>query len=424
MQNNKTALPQTNTPTLRFPEFKEGWLNKKYNEIYSFYSTNSFSRDNLNYEEGEVRNIHYGDIHTKFSTLFDLNKELVPFINKEVNISRIKEENYVKEGDLLIADASEDYSDIGKTVEVVNINNEKVLSGLHTFHARPNKYEMASGFAGYMLQSWRVRKQVMKIAQGTKVLGLATSRLGNIGLNIPEFEEQKKIATFLTVVDKKLNQLQNKKALLQDYKKGVMQQIFPSAGSGQVQKLRFKIKNQVGELVEPPDWEEKKLGEIFDISAGGDIKKENVSKSMTDAFKYPIYANSEKKKGLYGFSNIYKIDYECVTITGRGSLGIANARFNKFYPIVRLLVLKPKFNLDVSYFENAINQLRIFSESTGVPQLTAPQISKYKVTFPTILEQTKIANFLSAIDTKINLLAEALEATKEFKKGLLQHMFV
>src|SRR5690606_33764923 len=205
-------------PKLRFPDFLEEWKEKKYRNIYSFYSTNSFSRDNLNYESGAIKNIHYGDIHTKFSTLFDIEKEIVPFVNDDIKISNIKDENYLNEGDLLIADASEDYNDIGKTIEVVNLNNEKVISGLHTFHARPNKFKMALGFSGFMLQNKNVRLQVKKIAQGTKVLGLATSRLGEINLNIPSFSEQQKIATFLASVDKKIDQLQQKKHLLEQYK--------------------------------------------------------------------------------------------------------------------------------------------------------------------------------------------------------------
>lgn len=400
-------------PKLRFSEFLGKWEIKKYNQIYSFYSTNSFSRDNLNYENGKVKNIHYGDIHTKFSTLFDIENESVPYINEDIDISKIKDENYCKEGDLLIADASEDYNDIGKTVEIINLNNENVLSGLHTFLARPNKHKMAIGFSGYVLQNWQVRKQVMTIAQGTKVLGLATSRLGKINLVIPKFEEQQKIATFLTAVDTKINQLTKKKALLEQYKKGIIQKIFN-------QELRFKDDNGN----DYPDWESKKLGEIFKISAGGDISKENVSQEKTEVYKYPIYANSEKRNGLYGYSDIYKIDFDCITITGRGSLGLAIARFEKFYPIVRLLVLKPKINLNVSFFENAINQLNILSESTGVPQLTAPQISSYIIGYPSLDEQTKIANFLSAIDDKINHVNTQLEQTQIFKKGLLQQMFV
>ena len=254
---------------------------------------------------------------------------------------------------------------------------------------------------------------IQRLSQGVAQDNLNKEKLSNIKFLFPELAEQKKIASFLTEVDKKISQLKNKKILLQEYKKGMMQQIFS-------QELRFKDVNGNNY----PDWEEKKLGDVFYVSAGGDIKKDNVKKSLTDIFKYPIYANSEKSKGLYGYSDIFKIDYKCVTVTGRGSLGIANARYNKFYPIVRLLVLKPKLNLNVSFFENTINQLRIFSESTGVPQLTAPQISSYKVSYPCKEEQTKIANILSAIDKKIENVNTQIKNTQQFKKGLLQQLFV
>ena len=202
------------------------WEEKKFKEIYSFYSTNSFSRDKLNYESGEVRNVHYGDIHTKFSTLFDIKDELVPYINSEIDLSKIKKDSYLKLGDILIADASEDYNDIGKTIEIVNLNNEKVISGLHTFHARPNKHKMALGFSGYLLQSWIVRKQVMKIAQGTKVLGISTGRLGEIKFFTPSYPEQTQIANFLSTIDKKIAVVETQIEQTQQFKKGLLQQMF------------------------------------------------------------------------------------------------------------------------------------------------------------------------------------------------------
>lgn len=202
------------------------WDKVKYSKLYSFIRTNSYSRNDLNYEQENVRNIHYGDIHTKFTTLFDITKELVPFINLDIDISRYNDEDYCKEGDLVIADASEDYADIGKTIEIVNINNEKVLAGLHTFLARPLDNRMAIGFAAYMLQSWSVRKQIMTIAQGTKVISLSTGRLGNVILPIPCKLEQTKIAHFLTAIDTKIAVTTEQVEQTKKWKKGLLQRMF------------------------------------------------------------------------------------------------------------------------------------------------------------------------------------------------------
>jgi len=123
----------SNIPKLRFKEFSGVWEEKKYGDIYSFYSTNSLSRDKLNYESGKVYNIHYGDVHTKFNTMFHISNEDIPFINNNIDLSKIKKESYCLNGDLVIADASEDYNDIGKTIEIINLNNKLIVSGLHTF---------------------------------------------------------------------------------------------------------------------------------------------------------------------------------------------------------------------------------------------------------------------------------------------------
>lgn len=172
------------------------------------------------------------------------------------------------------------------------------------------------------------------------------------------------------------------------------------------------------------DWMNDTLGNLFNINAGGDIKQEFVSQVKDEIFKYPIYANAEKNKGFYGYSSIYKIDEEVVTIAGRGvNIGIAHARKEKFYPIVRLLVLKPKIKLSVDFFEYAINQFDIVAESTGVPQLTAPQISNYGIFYTDYNEQTKIANFLSSVDEKLNLLKEKKSLLEEYKKGIMQKIF-
>ncbi len=229
-QYKKGVMQQLFSGKLRFRD-ENGkpypkWEEKLFEDIYSFFPTNSLSRDKLNYESGSVKNIHYGDIHTKFSSQFTVNEEYVPYINSEVDLSKIKDENYCREGDLVIADASEDYNDIGKSIELVKLNNEKVVAGLHTFLARPDLSKIKIGFSGYLVQASYVRMQVKKIAQGTKVLSLAPSRLGKVKLSIPIKEEQQKIASFLTALDAKIESVAAQIAHTQTFKKGLLQQMF------------------------------------------------------------------------------------------------------------------------------------------------------------------------------------------------------
>ncbi|MDV4069532.1 restriction endonuclease subunit S, partial [Elizabethkingia anophelis] len=202
MENKK--LKVGNVPPLRFPGFEGEWETKKLGEIMDFKVTNSFSRDNLNYENGFVKNIHYGDIHTKYQTLFDIANEVTPYINNEINIHRILEENYCQEGDVIFADASEDLKDVGKSIEVINLNGEKLLSGLHTLLARPQKNIFYLGFNGYLFKSNSVRTQIQKESQGTKVLSISTGRISKIKLSFPNLKEQQKIASFFSLIDQRI----------------------------------------------------------------------------------------------------------------------------------------------------------------------------------------------------------------------------
>jgi type I restriction enzyme, S subunit len=171
------------------------------------------------------------------------------------------------------------------------------------------------------------------------------------------------------------------------------------------------------------EWQTNTLGEIFNISVGGDISNELVQQTKDDIFKYPIYANSEKNKGLYGYSNIYKVEENVVTVTGRGNIGIAHARNHKFYPIVRLLVLLSKDLANIYFFEYQINRLNLFKETTGVPQLTAPQLSNYNISYPQFAEQQKIGSFIVAIDDKIQCLQKKKKLLEAYKKGMMQRIF-
>ena len=180
-------------PRLRFPEFKDEWRLLPMSAGYTFRGNNSLSRDKLNYTNGSYRNIHYGDIHTKFAQHFHADAEPVPYINEGESHSTIRPENYCMAGDMVFADASEDMADIGKAIEIIDAGDVPLVSGLHTILARPNKGSMALGFGAYLFSSEGLRKQIQREAQGAKVLGLSPTRLGNVKLrplhNPPEAQQ-------------------------------------------------------------------------------------------------------------------------------------------------------------------------------------------------------------------------------------------
>ena len=161
-----------------------------------------------------------------------------------------------------------------------------------------------------------------------------------------------------------------------------------------VPKRRFKGFLNAG------DWEQRKLGEeAIEILAGGDIEKEKV---VYDS-GYPIYANALTNDGLVGYyTDYYRVEAPAVTVTGRGEVGHAQARSQNFTPIVRLLAIRSKH--DCYFLENAINNHKTIVESTGVPQLTVPQLSAYKLCFPLNIEEEKrISICFQKIDTLITL---------------------
>ena len=167
-------------------------------------------------------------------------------------------------------------------------------------------------------------------------------------------------------------------------------------------------------------WEQRKLGDVaIEMVAGGDIDKNLI----LDNGRYPVIANALTNDGIVGYySSDYRIKAPAVTVTGRGDVGHAKARLVNFTPVVRLLSIKSKHN--VFFLENAINTLKIVIESTGVPQLTVPQLEKYEIIFPQQLtEEKKIGSFFNSLDNLITLHQRKYDKLVAVKKSLLEKMF-
>ena len=397
---------------MRFPGFEGEWEVKTLGKIMDFKVTNSFSRENLNYEYGKVKNIHYGDIHTKFQTLFDINYESVPFINEEIDISRISEENYCKNGDVIFADASEDLNDVGKSIEIININEERLLSGLHTLLARPKKDIFHLGFSGYLFKSNSVRTQIQKESQGSKVLSISVGRISKIELSFPSVEEQKKISSFLALLDERI---QTQSKIINDLKTlkiATAKKIF----SGE---LRFKDDNGN----DFSEWEEDCLENVCDIKKGEQFNKED----LNEIGLYPCLNGGISPSG---FSEKYNTDENTITISeGGNSCGFVNFMKTKFWlggHCYKILLFK---KISLMYFyqllkfnEQNVMNLRVGS---GLPNIQMKSLKRFTIKISTSeSEHNKIANFLSAIDSKIDIESQLLQKLEEQKKFLLQNMFV
>lgn len=395
-------------PKLRFKEFSEEWKKHYFSDIYGFFQTNSFSRALLNYENGSIKNIHYGDIHTKFKSNFFINKEEVPFINTEIDISKIKDENYCQIKDLIIADASEDYNDIGKAIEIIELNGEKLVAGLHTYIARDIKNKMALGFGGYFIQTHNIRLQMMKLATGISVLGISKSNLSNISLVIPSKKEQEKIASFLISIDTKIEQLIKKEQLLQQYKKGVMQKIFN-------QEIRFRA-DDGSEFCE---WEGKKLDDVLKTVSTKLYQIKNSDILSEGLFKVV----DQGQKTIAGYSNDTEKVYSSGDIIVYGD-HTTIVKYIDFDFIVgadgtKLLNTTKDNNLKYMYYNLVFNNI----EAEGYKRHFSI-LRNITLQIPSLKEQIKIANFLSSVDSKIEQVNKQLHSIKEFKKALLQQMFV
>ena len=175
----------------------------------------------------------------------------------------------------------------------------------------------------------------------------------------------------------------------------------------------------------PDDWEVKRLGELFEMRAGGDVNKQHFSYYKSDKYKYKIFSNGLENEGVYGFTDLPRYKGDSITITGRGTVGVSMYRKDDFDAVIRLLVLESrnKNQADNFFISELINEVVKFpNESTGVPQLTVPQIKDVLIPLPPLPEQQRIAKALSDVDALIFTTEKLLQKKKNIKQGTMQNL--
>lgn len=201
------------------------WEEKSLGSLFDWIRTNNLSREKLSENVTALQNIHYGDIHTKYHSQFVQIRENIPYVVDAEIGKLVSQADFCKNGDIVIADASEDYADIGKAIEIISVKEGTLVAGLHTYIARP-KNKFASGYLGYLFQFNGTRKQVQKLAQGVSVLGISKGNIETIKLSVPHIDEQQKIAQFLQSLDKKIDAVNEQIEQAKLFKKGLLQQMF------------------------------------------------------------------------------------------------------------------------------------------------------------------------------------------------------
>ncbi len=275
-----------------------------------------------------------------------------------------------------------------------------------------------SFFLGYYFSSKQGWNKLKLISTGTTSVGaIYTKDLLKVKVPLPPIEEQKQIADILSTVDKKIAFVEKNINTTEELKKGLMQKLL-TEGIGHTE---FKD-SELGRI--PKSWEISNIENIFNIFVGRDLKEDRFSKEKTDTHIFPVFSNTVDNNGFYGYYDYEEFNGSSLTVVGRGiGVGTAFTKNGSYGAIGRLLVLFPQKGIKPHFYTEYINfKIKIFSESSGIPQLTGAQIKNYKCPIPPLEEQKQIAEILSTVDKKLENLKEKKQSFEELKKGLMQKL--
>ena len=419
-----------NVPNLRFPEFSGEWVKYQVSDVLDFYSTNSLSWDQLEYNSDELLNLHYGLIHVGLPTIVNLDENVLPNIKKE-----FLPKNYelCREGDVAFADASEDTNEVAKAIEFVNLSDKNVVCGLHTIHGRDNHNLTSIGFKGYAFASESFHNQIRRIAQGTKIFSISSKNFSECYIGIPSKDEQTKIAKLLALIDERISTQSRIIEDLKSERKYLLEQLF-CLPNERVPKLR--LKGMTGE------WQKVKLCYIANRVTEKN-KANTCNRVLTIAAQYGLIDQQEffnkqiassdlttyylLHKGDFAYNKSYSGDYSwgAVKRLDKYDKGVLSSLY---------ICFRPNENVDSDflchYFEST-KWYRGISEISGEGArnhgLLNMSVDDYFNTLhriPTQREQKAVANALNVLVDKIGIETEILNNLQKQKSYLLKEMFI
>ncbi|GAW64974.1 hypothetical protein FC65_GL001753 [Ligilactobacillus acidipiscis DSM 15836] len=428
------ADKQKNVPYRRFKEFEnaDAWEQRKFDECFNFpVSTNSLSRALLNYDEGDIKSVHYGDILIKYPAILNIKNDKIPYITGG-KLEKYKS-SLLENGDLIFADAAEDET-VGKAVEVNGLTEKNLVAGLHTIVAR-SKDKKAEFFLGYYINSNTYHRQLLRLIQGSKVSSISKGNLQKTLVSFPkDFEEQQKIGSFFKKIDETIALHQRKYDKLKKLKSAYLTEMFPAEGERKP-KRRFSGFTD--------DWEERKLGEVGKAKSGiGFPDAQQGGKQGTPFYKVSDMNNPGNEVVMMNANN-YASDSQLKEnkwnpINPQNS-GVVFAKVGAAIFLDRKRIVDTSFLIDnnmMSYlFDSSWNRyfgktlfekLRLsrFAQVGALPSFNGSDVEDIKVMIPEESEQKVIGDMFEKLDDTIALHQQQLEKLQNLKQAYLNEMFV
>ena len=417
------------------------WELQTFDETFRVMSNNTLSRENLNNRGGAVRNIHYGDILTKFPEVLDCSEDEIPFVNDLSLLSSSTQ--LLQDGDIVVADTAEDET-VGKVIEVQNLGDSKLVAGLHTIPCRVKKGDFAPGWLGYYMNSDLFHNQILPYITGIKVSSISKGAISETLILVPPFDEQEKIVQSLNKIQLLMTaetKVVNKIKLV---KNGCLSKMFPQKDDT-VPEIRLPGFTEA--------WEQRKLGELVKEGIleapldGNHGEKHPTSDEYVDS-GIPFLMASDIHNGevnIYSCKHITKERAERldkgfarngdVLLTHKATIGetaiLSNlmTEYAMLTPQVTYYRIKNEERLNREYLYSFFNSLDFQTElKTKAAQSTRPYIGitaqqNLKIILPAeIDEQRKIGLYFRNLDHLITLYQCKCDKYSNIKKGMMSDL--
>lgn len=417
-------------PEVRFEKFSGEWEKKPFGACFVNVPNNTLSRADLNCKTGLAKNIHYGDILIKFGEVLDASNEPLPFITNNDVANKLKHAA-LRDGDIIIADAAED-SIVGKCAELFNIDEQLILSGLHTIAVRPT-LSFASKYLGYYLNSSSYHDQLLSLMQGTKVLSISKTALQNTNVTFPRSsEEQAQIGNYFQKLDTLINQHQQKHDKLSSIKKAMLERMFPKQGET-IPEIRFKGFSGKWETMALSDYTTFRRGSFPQPYGnkewyGGEgampfVQVVDVSKNLS------LVEDTKQKISIKAQPRSVFVPKGSVVVTLQGTIGrVAVTQFDSFVDRTILIFESFSRKTDSSFWaytiQNKFDLEKKRAPGGTIKTITKDALSSFDVLIPSTEEQTTIGKYFQKLDALINQHQQQITKLNNIKQACLSKMFV